>query len=148
MKIDIIDANTAISRLQEARDNGVTLSSRSLDLLSLEGDGYEDARNDYVSNMKTSPPFVQQTLITCMDVIKKDSDDIDAVSLIVLGTESGHVYVLPQDPSNSNFVCKIALPSSVPVMLSVSGLFDVEWRVVVACRDGKLYTIKGMVCTV
>jgi hypothetical protein len=31
-------------------------------------------------------PLVQHTLITCMEVIKKDSDDIDAVGMLVVGT--------------------------------------------------------------
>ena len=31
---------------------------------------------------------------------------------------------------------------AVPVFLSVSGLYDVEYRVVVACRNGAVYTLK------
>lgn len=31
---------------------------------------------------------------------------------------------------------------SVPVFMDVSGLFDVEFRIVVACRDGCLYMLK------
>ena len=30
----------------------------------------------------------------------------------------------------------------MPVFLSVSGLYDVEFRVVVACRNGGVYTLK------
>ena len=29
------------------------------------------------------------------------------------------------------------------MLLSVSGLFDVEWRIAVACRDGKIYNVKN-----
>lgn len=142
LKIDLIDTNTAVQRLSTARDNGVVLSARSMDLLSLEGDGDLQACVDYVERVK-SAPNVQQTLITCMDVLKKDSEEPDAVSLIVVGTESGHVYILPQDPSNSNFLCKLKLVTSCPVMFSVSGMFDVDWRIVVASRDGKLHVIKS-----
>ena len=117
-----------------------------MDLVAMEGDEFNIARIDYVNSMKVAPPYVQQTLLTCMDVIKKDSEDTDAISLLVVGTESGYVYILPQDPSNSNYLCKISLSNSVPVMFSVTGLFDVEWKIVVACRDGKLYTIKGKLC--
>lgn len=35
----------------------------------------------------------------------------------------------------------MSLPS-VPVFLSVSGLYDVEYRVIVACRNGQIYTLK------
>jgi Bardet-Biedl syndrome 1 protein len=31
---------------------------------------------------------------------------------------------------------------SVPVFMSVSGLFDVEYRIVVACRNGGIYNFK------
>ena len=115
-----------------------------MDLVAMEGDDLSAVRTDYVNNLKIAPPYIQQTLLTCMDVIKKDSEDVDAISLLVVGTESGYVYILPQDPSNSNYLCKISLSNSVPVMFSVTGLFDVEWKIVVACRDGKLYTIKGI----
>ena len=30
----------------------------------------------------------------------------------------------------------------VPVFLNVSGLYDVEYRIVAACRDGAVYTFK------
>lgn len=36
---------------------------------------------------------------------------------------------------------QIDLPS-VPVFLSVTGLYDVEYRIVVACRNGCIYTLK------
>jgi len=113
-----------------------------MDLVALDGEDNMQACTEFVERMKASAN-VQQTLITCMDVLKKDSEEPDAISLIVVGTESGHVYILPQDPSNSNFLCKLQLPTSCPVMFSVSGMFDVDWRIVVASRDGKLYTIKG-----
>lgn len=31
---------------------------------------------------------------------------------------------------------------AVPAFLAVGGLFDADWRVAVACREGKVYTIK------
>ncbi len=62
-----------------------------------------------------------------MEVLKKDSDEPEALSLIVAGTENGIIYILPPEPSGSAFLCKIVL-KSVPVMLNVTGLFDTEWR--------------------
>jgi Bardet-Biedl syndrome 1 protein len=57
-------------------------------------------------------------------------------------TCAGQVYILPQDPTNSSFLCKVQLPST-PVLLSVTGLFDVEWRISVICRDGRMYSVKS-----
>ena len=38
----------------------------------------------------------------------------------------------------------MALPS-VPVFLSVTGMYDVEYRIVVACRNGCIYTLRRLV---
>lgn len=31
---------------------------------------------------------------------------------------------------------------AVPAFLAVGGLFDADWRVAVACRGGRVYTVK------
>ena len=59
--------------------------------------------------------------------LKRDSDDADAVTLPVVGTEAGHVYILPADPGQSQYLCRISL-KAVPVLLCPAGRFDVEWR--------------------
>ncbi|CAN0078223.1 unnamed protein product, partial [Heterosigma akashiwo] len=64
----------------------------------------------------------------------------DAVSSLVVGTEARQVLVL--DPTGSSIVAGVTL-QGVPAMMCVSGLFDVEWRIVVACRDGRVYTVKS-----
>jgi len=132
-----ISPSEAVSMLSSARDTGCNLSAHSLDLILIDS---ESKRAEYVNEMK-SLQLQQQTLITCMEVLKKDSEEPDSVSLLVVGTESGAVYILPPDPAGSAYVCKIQLQST-PVMMNVSGLFDTEWRVIVACRDGRVYNIK------
>lgn len=143
LKIDMIDVPTAIQRLLRIREEGLVLSARSMDLILMDEDDHE-ARLDYVNDMKTIQNYTQQTLLTCMTSIKKDSEDPDAITYLVVGTESGRVYVLPQDASGSSFLCKVSLPpGAIPTLLLVSGLFDVEWRILAACRDGRIYTIKS-----
>ena len=75
-----------------------------------------------------------------METLKKNSDLDDAVSSLVIGTENCQVLIL--DPPGSTVICQVTLPS-VPTMFAITGLYDVEWRIVVACRDGKIYTIKS-----
>ena len=139
LKSGNIDDKMALKLLMEARESGVQLTSRSTELLSFESN--HTARANFINEMK-GVQYFQQTLITCMEPLKKDSEEVDALTLIVVGTEAGQVMILPLDPNNSAFLCKITLPST-PVLMSVSGLYDVEWRVSLACRDGKLYTIKS-----
>lgn len=85
IKNENMNAATAVKRLCEARDSGTKLSARSVDLITLES---ETARNAYVSEMKDIL-YTQSTLVTCMDTLKKDSEDYDAITLLVVGTESG-----------------------------------------------------------
>lgn len=70
---------------------------------------------------------VQRYALIVIQVLKKDGEDDDDPGLLVVGAESGHVFILPLDPSGSAFMCRLQLPS-VPVILNCSGLFDTEWR--------------------
>ena len=58
---------------------------------------------------------------------------------LVIGTENRRVLVL--DPPGNTILANVKLPG-VPVNLGITGLHDVDYRIVVACRDGKIYTIK------
>jgi len=125
-----------VEMLGRARDSGVKLCSWSLDLLSL---GDVEQQRAMVAS-KVGVPHIQQTTITCMETMNKDSDAADAVSSLVIGTENNEVLIL--DSSGSSVVCKATLPSA-PAILAITGLYAVEWRIVVGCRDGKIYTIKN-----
>lgn len=35
------------------------------------------------------------------------------------------------------------VPAGIPVFLAVAGIFDAEWRLAVACRNARIYTIKA-----
>ena len=118
-----MDADSAYGNLSQARETGIFLTARSLDFILLEDAA---ARAQYVSEVMNLQ-FSQQTLITCLETLKRDSDDFDGVMLCVVGTESGHVYILPPDCSGSAFLCRVAI-GSVPVLMCPSGRFDVEWR--------------------
>ena len=53
-----------------------------LELLSLEGDS--QGRINFIKEMK-NVTYQQLTLITSMETLKKDSDDADALTLLVIG---------------------------------------------------------------
>jgi hypothetical protein len=55
---------------------------------------------------------------------------------------STHVQVHILEPSGTAISCTVQLPSP-PVFLAVSGLRAVDYRVVAACRNGHLYTVKN-----
>ena len=65
-----------------------------------------------IFNSVKDKKLVQQTVITCMETLKKSYEDEDAMSSIVLGTESGSVFIL--DPAGSSILvhCKLQVRKS------------------------------------
>jgi Bardet-Biedl syndrome 1 protein len=133
---DGADVRAAYEKLNMARENGTALSNHSIDFLALED---PEQQTEFVKKNKDSLQQ-QNTSITCMEVLKQNMDEPTAVSMLVLGTENKMVYIL--DSSALNIAQKIEL-DAVPSFISVLGLYDVEYRITVACRDGNIYTIKN-----
>mmetsp|Transcript_11120 Transcript_11120/g.38624 ORF Transcript_11120/g.38624 Transcript_11120/m.38624 type:complete len:635 (+) Transcript_11120:151-2055(+) len=131
-----VETEAACEQLAQLRDMGVHLTARSLDLLQMDQPGDRAA---FVERVRGTP-LAQQTVITCLAVLNKSAIEWDAVSCVVLGTESGHVYIL--DPSGTSVLVKKTLPS-VPVFIAGAGILDVEYRLTIACRNGSLYAIKN-----
>mmetsp|Transcript_89952 Transcript_89952/g.142135 ORF Transcript_89952/g.142135 Transcript_89952/m.142135 type:complete len:595 (-) Transcript_89952:174-1958(-) len=136
LKKDSADFSAAFEKLNLARDNGTALSNLSIDFLALEGG---EQQTEFVKKNRDSL-MSQNTSITCMEVLKQNMDEPTAVSMLVLGTENKMVYIL--DSTALNIAQKVEL-DAVPSFISVLGLYDVEYRITVACRDGNIYTIKN-----
>ena len=108
------DAKKGVQELAAARDKGIELSSRSLDLLGLES---PPLRAAYVEATKKSP-LKKLSVVTCMEIIRQDREDVDAVSSLVIGTEAKDILLL--NPSGASVDVRCTLPS-VPQMISVVG---------------------------
>lgn len=74
-----------------------------------------------------------------MTTLKRASESPDAVDCIIIGTEHGQVHIL--DSEAFTVVASLTVPS-VPVFLAAAGLIDVEYRLIICCRDAKIYTAK------
>ena len=72
------------------RADGVTLTVRSLRFLQLSD---SNDMNNFCDVYKNSP-LKRQTVITCLNTLKKSMADDDAISCLVLGTEDKSIYVL------------------------------------------------------
>jgi hypothetical protein len=79
-------------------------------------------------------PLVQQTVVTCMESINRDKEGDGQLSQLVLCTEARQLLVL--DAAGSGIELAVALPS-VGTHLAAHGLFTVDYRINVACRDGE-----------
>lgn len=136
VKEGVIDSTMLQEKLVELKnetgEHGLTV--RSLRLLQLPTEDLETFTNQHKHTV-----LKKQTVITCISTLKKSHSEENSVSCLVIGTEASHVYVL--DSQAFSILATMTLPS-VPVFMSVSGLFDVEFRIVVSCRDGNIYTLK------
>ena len=121
--------------LTTARDAGVQLTSTSQDLLAID-DPTECA---FFVGEQRERPLAAQTVCTCMESLKKELEEDDAVSMLVVGTEAGDILVL--NPAGTEVVKRWKLPSA-PVHMAVTGVKDIEFRIVCACRDGNIHTVK------
>ncbi|XP_060108289.1 Bardet-Biedl syndrome 1 protein [Heteronotia binoei] len=134
-KEDKIDPPTVKEMLEMIREKGdIPLSVQSLRFLALDTPEMDSFVNQYKMQ-----PIKRQTVITCMSTLKKNMADEDAISCLVIGTESNEILVL--DPEAFTVLARMALPS-VPAFLDVMGQFDVEYRLTVACRDGCIYIFR------
>ena len=126
----------AVASLAAMRDEGKSLTARSLDLLGIADTA---VAYEFVEAEK-HVTLSQQTVITCMEVLQKSEDGDLGMSSLVIGTESKKIYIIKH--TGYSIACECELPS-VPVMMSITGSYGVGYRIVVACRDAKIYTIKG-----
>ncbi|KAM6897060.1 BBSome complex member BBS1 [Xenentodon cancila] len=130
-----IDPLTLKEMLEGIRKNAdVPLSVRSLRFLSLD----EHDVDDFVQLHKQQL-IKRQTIITCIGTLKKSTADEDGVSCLVIGTENCNVLIL--DPEAFIILSKMSLPAT-PTMMDVTGQFDVEFRITVACRNGSIYILR------
>uniref|UniRef100_A0A3Q3WIM6 BBSome complex member BBS1 n=1 Tax=Mola mola TaxID=94237 RepID=A0A3Q3WIM6_MOLML len=130
-----IDPPTLKEMLEGIRKKAdIPLSVRSLRFLSLEPGEIDD-----FVQLHEQQPIRRQTVITCIGTLKKSTADEDGVSCLVIGTENSHVYVL--DPEAFIILSKMSLPAA-PTMMDVTGQFDVEFRITVACRNGNIYILR------
>ena len=81
----------------------------------------------------------RQTVVTCIATLKKSHSEETAVSCLVLGTEASTIYIL--DPEAFTIMDSMVMPSQ-PAHISVTGLYDVEFRIVAACRNGSVCMLK------
>jgi Bardet-Biedl syndrome 1 protein len=132
-KVDIMVAREMLDALRNEHGAGI-LTARSLRFLQLHPSDMES-----FANVHKHAPLKKQDVITCLSTLKKCDANEDPVSCVVLGTEARDVMIL--DPEAFTVLSKMTLPS-IPVFFSISGLYDVEFRIVAACRNAKLYTIK------
>eukprot|EP00941_MAST-03F_sp_MAST-3F-sp1_P001548 g1548.t1 len=131
-----ITRESLYGELERARDDGVPLSIRSLELLSIED---PVARTLFIDQW-CDKPLIQKTVITCMETLAKDSDAEVSTSRLVIGTENR--FVLLVNPVDCSILVKCHIPA-VPVIIATVGVMDVDYRILICSRDGQIFTIRN-----
>ncbi|XP_071962650.1 BBSome complex member BBS1-like [Antedon mediterranea] len=133
-KIDVVILQEMLEGIQRESNEGA-LTVRSLRFLMIPD---KEQKMDF-ANLYKNTPLKRQTVITCLGTLRKTSADDDAISCLVIGTECREIYIL--DPEAFTVLSKMDTPS-VPVFMTITGLYDVEYRIVMSCRNGNVYTLK------
>ena len=112
---------------------------------------------DFVSKQKQHP-LKRNTVITCVQTLKRSMSEDDAISCLVIGTENKEVFFVEPDAftilstvrtsSKNNCKCSNILFYFRLLFLlylrflDAQGLYEVEFRVIASCRDSCLYAMK------
>lgn len=68
--------------------------------------------------------------------MKKSTQDIRAPACPILGTEAGQIFIL--DPQSLSIIHQATTSTmkATPCFIETSGIFDVEYRIIIASREG------------
>ncbi|KAK9812788.1 hypothetical protein WJX72_003736 [[Myrmecia] bisecta] len=128
-----------VEALTQLKGSGAPLTQPSLQLISLHAAGVAEHAAAAAEQQK-GLPLARPSPVTCMGSIRKSLEQVDALSCLVLGTECGSVMIL--DPTGSNVTHTVRL-GAAPSLLAISGLLDVDYRIAVATRSGRVYVIRN-----
>ena len=135
----LLDVPSFRSKLADLRKTmgEATLTAKSQAFLDLDEKDV-DALEKFVEDYREEP-LKKFNLITCMNIIKKSIAQEKQVCYLIIGTENCDLFIIEPDAFTVIQSMRLA---SVPVFIEVSGGYDVEYRIMVNCRDGHIYTIK------
>jgi len=122
-------------RLADLAGSGKSLTVQSYTYIDLPD---KDACLDFLAAHKNKV-LKRETVVTCLSTLNKSMSEQDAISCVVVGTESSQVLVL--DSEAFTLLKTFDIPS-VPCFINCTGIYDVSYIVYVACRNGKVYVCK------
>ncbi|CAH8873839.1 unnamed protein product [Trichobilharzia szidati] len=122
------------TKLGELKHNLSKLSPRSIRYLQLPLDCLHEFFNAHrVSKLE------KQTVATCISCMSKQHCGPNSWDCLIVGTESSFIYIY--DCVSHNILTQNSLPS-VPVHINAVGSYDIDYHILVTCRNGIIYSIK------
>jgi len=89
---------------------------------------------------RNGKPLHQSNFLTCMKSMNKNKEEPKSISMLLVCNENRELIVM--EASGIKIKTSIKLPS-VGVFIETHGLFDIDGKIFIACRDGKIYVIKN-----
>ncbi|XP_044260139.1 Bardet-Biedl syndrome 1 protein homolog [Tribolium madens] len=129
------DFDKVINDLKSVKFN--QLSARSQELLSLSPDQIQEyiTRFTGLTPLKISP-------IVCMTTLNRFSEDKYAIACPVLCTENGIIYILDSQTFTVLHQADVCSVKTTPAIIKTTGMFDVEYRIVIACRENSICILR------
>ncbi|KAL1490258.1 hypothetical protein ABEB36_012984 [Hypothenemus hampei] len=114
------------------------LSSRSQQLLTEYSLTKAEA---FIRKYMDSIPVKDDT-ITCMITLERTSKDKTSISCPIIATEFSNIYIL--DPQNFSIIqqANTCNTAATPFLIRCSGLYDVEFRILIATREGHICLLR------
>lgn len=101
----------------------------------------EEERQDFIR--ENSEELLQKVpTITAMTTLKRTSNDIKAASCLVIATDAGDILILDSQSFTILHTAKVCSFRGTPTLISSSGQFDVDFKIVVSTREGSLCLIR------
>uniref|UniRef100_A0A182QKI4 Uncharacterized protein n=1 Tax=Anopheles farauti TaxID=69004 RepID=A0A182QKI4_9DIPT len=130
---DTLDA--LVDSLRTIEPSQMTLQTQ--ELLSLP----ESERGGYIRS-NADRQLERLSIITAMDTIRKASNETKGAACLVLATESGELLVLDTQAFVVLAQAKVGPFGGTPSLISASGQYDIDYRVVIVTREGGLYLLR------
>jgi len=98
-----------------------------------------EKQRELISQAKAEP-LETPNVATCLDTLKKNSEDEMAISHLVIGTENKEIIILDQHGTS---ILKLIRIPGTPAFLDISGTLDNEYQIIVLTRESRGFLIRN-----
>ncbi|XP_065093979.1 Bardet-Biedl syndrome 1 protein homolog [Ochlerotatus camptorhynchus] len=113
------------------------LTEQSQELLFLP----EDKRASFIQQ-NANNELERLSIITAMASIKKAANDSKSASCLILATESGEILILDTQAFVVLHQARACNFQGTPSIISATGQYDIDFRLVIATREGSICLLK------
>lgn len=129
-------AKEAYDVLSKAVHAGMKASTRTMTFLSLLS---MNERTRFLDRYK-NVPLSEKSVVTCMESIPLKKQSEVSEGRLVVGTESRVIYVV--NPLTCSITDAFRI-NGTPVQIAPLGVLEVDYRILVLCREGRILIIKN-----